>query len=785
MNTQATSLFREPQFDERNDHAIPTQRISAGLFLLAVLIGAGLFSVRNPMGVYTQQSPLPTATIPADDEPDVPADDMTAPEGALVCASREKECVTFDYLGYETGADGTTTIQFQVTNRCNQELRWIEIVTRQWEQMEPGENSVYSGDLGDYTVTWIDDAPDYPERRGYRFKTDFDTFSGGASDIVSVQVENFNPFRRMRIRARVGDTIDRAGVRPGNFACGVTPGPTPTPPPAQDICLSKQDRGVTVDFYGYVPYPDGTTGLTFGVTNGNQRQLDAVGIKAGGWNRVAPADGTVYRGVLGSYNVRWVTQSDTPNQDAVRFKAWGSWFQGGASDHFTVRVNNFDPTKRITVWAQRNGRIELKGTLANHDCERALPPTPTATPTSPNSPLVTPTSTPMPTPTPGPVEPLDLQTDADGDGEPDALIAALNKLATLHAAYQDNPNSDTEAALDQAYAEFFQSLAYSERTLEIQQEMGQLYEQILQSNDDAEIAALQAEFDQLERQLYDDSNFAIVDRVLSERLDEAMRSKVGATPEAASEGQGAAEPQPQSSVSPAAIDTADLAFRVHLPVIGNIRLFEPDPCVNVDTPADFSTLERGHLMFLRTNSKRRNFQYAKKFTHIGIYDGLQSDGVSIKVYESNPIGPNGDDSDGGPALWPYDPWENVEGWCVALGYYDTSQLSLPTVQDAIDWAKGELGVNGEIPYVQNPLDFLDKESNETSYCSKLIWQIYDHLGINVDSNDLAYHIWFISRWGSVFGIGGTVSGEVAARFFVAPDEIFRHDSMIIYSEGQN
>ena len=51
----------------------------------------------------TLPSPLPTATPAVEVLPD---DEMLRIEDVDVCATKTKQCVTFDYLGYETATDG-------------------------------------------------------------------------------------------------------------------------------------------------------------------------------------------------------------------------------------------------------------------------------------------------------------------------------------------------------------------------------------------------------------------------------------------------------------------------------------------------------------------------------------------------------------------------------------------------------------------------------------------------------------------------------------------------------
>jgi len=171
-------------------------------------------------------------------------------------------------------------------------------------------------------------------------------------------------------------------------------------PPAQDtqVCLNATEQRVRVDWYGYVHHEDGSTDVTIGVTNWRLRKLDAIGIQARGWRRVAPADRSTYTGTLGDYQVRWVTLDHTPQQEAFRFRTQGSRFRVGAQDQFTVTITAFDSTRPITVWVEvGNQWIEAQGRLTDPACDQTPPvPTPTTTPTA------TPPVSPLPTPTPDP-----------------------------------------------------------------------------------------------------------------------------------------------------------------------------------------------------------------------------------------------------------------------------------------------------------------------------------------------------------------------------------------------
>lgn len=130
---------------------------------------------------------------------------------------------------------------------------------------------------------------------------------------------------------------------------------TDEPPTTQEACLSQTRRQVTFDFYGYVNNDDGSTTLTFGVTNGHRRALDAIVFPSNGWTRQSPAKNTRYTGDAGTYRVQWIPRN-TRRQEAFRLRPQGNWFRNGASDRFTVTVTDFDPTKLFAAWVQSRNR---------------------------------------------------------------------------------------------------------------------------------------------------------------------------------------------------------------------------------------------------------------------------------------------------------------------------------------------------------------------------------------------------------------------------------------------
>lgn len=394
-------------------------------------------------------------------------------------------------------------------------------------------------------------------------------------------------------------------------------------------------------------------------------------------------------------------------------------------------------------------------------------------------------------PAPAEVLPFDIQIDLDGDGKPDELMAALEELDRLEVTYQTNPSPTIEAKLKSALEMFSNRLPFNENIRALQLRISEVHGQLAAINDTEELDNILVQLKQLEDELQEISEFAIVDKIVTERLDDRLNSK------------GNLKIMSQSSVEETQFifNTKDQnrvgydplnQIRIFLPSIitskASQAVFAPDPaCQNINTPggqADFASLQRGDLLFYKGNSKLRNFAYARKFSHIGMFNGPNDDGEP-EIYESDAafVG----DSDGGPMLVELATyWNTQPDVCIALGHYDTALLSRVDVETAMETRQQLYGTNGETPYPrQPPLDlsnyWLNKEQDEKIYCSLLPWKIFDTAGVDVDSNDLRYHIWFITRW----GWASVSDAWTAANHLVAPDEIYLHESLVVVSEGVN
>jgi hypothetical protein len=145
----------------------------------------------------------------------------------------------------------------------------------------------------------------------------------------------------------------------------------------------------------------GQTTITFRVTNKCKETVSFVAIGTHGFPPIAPLNGSVYTGSLGTYNVVWTNVLGFPS---IEFQPKFKSFKNGASDVFSIVVANFDPNATIQVAAQAgSSTLETFGFLLSQTtCPIAPTATPTNTPTPGATSTLTPTPTVKPTKTPRP-----------------------------------------------------------------------------------------------------------------------------------------------------------------------------------------------------------------------------------------------------------------------------------------------------------------------------------------------------------------------------------------------
>ena len=114
-------------------------------------------------------------------------------------------------------------------------------------------------------------------------------------------------------------------------------------PQQEGTCFIFQYQGYTTDSN------TGQTTLTFHVTNKCQKAVGYVAIGTDSFTRVSPANGSVYSGTLGAYNVAWTGTSGNPGFTSIKFTPQFNNFANSGSDTFSIVVSNFNANTTIMV----------------------------------------------------------------------------------------------------------------------------------------------------------------------------------------------------------------------------------------------------------------------------------------------------------------------------------------------------------------------------------------------------------------------------------------------------
>lgn len=72
-----------------------------------------------------------------------------------------------------------------------------------------------------------------------------------------------------------------------------------------ESCLPQDHECITATFLGYSHHDDGTTTLSYRITNNCAETVDYIAIENGRWTRVASTDGGSYTGTLADYVTQW------------------------------------------------------------------------------------------------------------------------------------------------------------------------------------------------------------------------------------------------------------------------------------------------------------------------------------------------------------------------------------------------------------------------------------------------------------------------------------------------
>jgi uncharacterized protein YycO len=371
---------------------------------------------------------------------------------------------------------------------------------------------------------------------------------------------------------------------------------------------------------------------------------------------------------------------------------------------------------------------------------------------------------------PGDDASYDFSIDEDGDGVPDQLAEALDEIAYL-ASLAPNDNA-AEAQYRAALKRFAKRLPYPPNIRGKQQQLWALHERLMKAKDADKAKEIMADMDALRAEIYSDPNVAIAERVLRQRFLDGLPENDAEVVE-----------ETQRSVD-APQETNQVLWRIFLPMAASRFLtpVEPTELCAAGAP-DFGVLQRGDLLFRALPNSHVNYYYAIKFSHVGMYDGVVAG--QQRVYESNVEEANLGIPGGVHRI-------NLNLWrgrdlCISLMRANVATIPQSQVRGALDWAQlTRYGTNGETSYNFN---FFLKENDQCTadrtncslYCSQLIWQIFNRIGVDVDSNDAAYHDWLVGQY-------PVVDPDFVRDFVtrtVAPDEVARSGSLVRLSEGTN
>jgi hypothetical protein len=106
--------------------------------------------------------------------------------------------------------------------------------------------------------------------------------------------------------------------------------------------------------------PDQTeqTEITFKVTNRSGTAVSFIAFGTGGLTRLAPGEGSIHTGTLGTYRVGYTNLVGNPGFESIKFDALpgNEGFKNGASEYFTITVKGYRSDYVLNVQAHA-GRI--------------------------------------------------------------------------------------------------------------------------------------------------------------------------------------------------------------------------------------------------------------------------------------------------------------------------------------------------------------------------------------------------------------------------------------------
>ena len=125
----------------------------------------------------------------------------------------------------------------------------------------------------------------------------------------------------------------------------------------------------TFTFLGFVNNGDGTTTITYRVTNACKDPVNYVAIGTDAFTRIAPANGGEYRGTLASkYAVQWTGTSGNPGFTSIKFSPVFNSFKSGRQDVFSITVSGFNPNTPLQVQGQAGSSTETFTFTPSNPC---------------------------------------------------------------------------------------------------------------------------------------------------------------------------------------------------------------------------------------------------------------------------------------------------------------------------------------------------------------------------------------------------------------------------------
>jgi hypothetical protein len=128
-----------------------------------------------------------------------------------------------------------------------------------------------------------------------------------------------------------------------------------------------------VQYLGYVTDTSrGQTTITFNVANNCKPNMTSVAIGTDGFSRIAPANGSVFSGTRGTYNVSWAGTNGNPGFTSIKFVPTFTTFNNGAMDVFKIVVSGFNPNTTVQVQGKAGGTTDTFSFLLSTSCPASL-----------------------------------------------------------------------------------------------------------------------------------------------------------------------------------------------------------------------------------------------------------------------------------------------------------------------------------------------------------------------------------------------------------------------------